>query len=152
MLVQFCNQFWSCNDPTIGATIKSIAICSNNDCNRAILCKNISNLSISCNNQGLWAAQDQYRFQNSSSNPLQPGPTMHYGLSPVGNRKLRKTHLGFHFLAIHIFQTEIFEISFTFVLYLGTSWNPSQQQQNFHKNQLEFQQACWRMWIKKGDH
>ena len=40
---------------------------------------------------------------------------MHYGLSPVGNRKLRKTHLGFHFLAIHIFQTEIFEISFTFV-------------------------------------
>ena len=71
---------------------------------------------------------------------------MHYGASPVGNRKLRKTHLGFYFLAIHIFQTDIFEISFTFVWYLGTSWNPSQQQQNFNKNQLEFQQACWRMW------
>ena len=42
----------------------------------------------------------------------------------IGNWKLGKTHLGFHFLVIHIFQTEIFEISFTFEWYLGTSWNP----------------------------
>ena len=79
-----------------------------------------------------------------------PNP-MHYGLSPEGNRELRKTYLGFHFLAIHIFQTEIFEISFTFVLYLGTSLNPSQQQLNFHENQLQFKEAVERMWEKYGD-
>ena len=42
---------------------------------------------------------------------------LHFGgASHVGNRKLvKKTHLSFHFLAIHTFHTEIFEISFTFV-------------------------------------
>ena len=50
--------------------------------------------------------------------------TMAQILQETGN--LEKTWLPF--LAIHIFRTEIFEISFTFVWYLGTSWNPSQQQ------------------------
>ena len=47
-----------------------------------------------------------FSLRKLSQYPTQP---MHYDyeLSPVGNWKLRKTHLGFNFLAIHIFQTKI---------------------------------------------
>ena len=63
--------------------------------------------------------------------------TLHYALSPLGIWKLRvfqNNDLDFHFLQQDLFQIKIFGCcllcSFTFNLYLGTSWNSLLQQLN----------------------